>query len=285
MRLRVAIILIFVLLCGAVKACAQGLTIRDVAFVAAAGGGGTGGGGTTGGGGGTPPSPTYWWEMEEAGTADRVDSVASVHLTSLAGGFGGTVSDTTGLSGNAVLYQTAGIAENAMLHRELSADFATDGSSITLSFWFWRNWTSDNFGSAQVYLDTYSAGDVFQSELYWQYFSTTQYYAGVLDDDSGTDSYTENTQAQTGDGWHLAVLVYNASLGKCQYSQDGAALATAADTVTFAPGPKGSLIIRWASSSMEARVDKLAIWMSYAFTDSDATWLYNGGSGRALGDF
>jgi hypothetical protein len=269
--------LLFALFLHAV-ALGQGFTIRDAGFVGSTGGG-TGGGSPGGGGGGgesAPPAPSFFWELDET-SGNRVDSVASLALVPSGGG----VASDTGKIGNAFKNVVGGVAEpSSKIQISLSTSLATDGSSLSFAWWLKPN--SGSFPIIQF--ETYDSSDVFVSGIGWAFSGTTLYVEAWNDDpfDVGT---VELASHPVRDGnWHLMVMVWDAADGKVKYSEDGAAFTESPDSLTLASDAKGTLYIRNANTN-EYRVDLFAVWLNHAITASEASWIYNGGAGRAYADY
>lgn len=253
-----------------------------------------------GGGGGSspvpPPQPTLWWAFEDTvttGFESRLDSVSSVELSPSGSG----AASVSGLIGSGFHPSSGGgfLTSKSGANSAIPALAYTSGNDLSISYWFkavtslggFTTWSDFNF----FFHNTTSTIDYsynLNQELMDQNGAGNVYIdSAIIDisDFSSSDVIVTNTMSNPLIGWHHAVVVYNASSGLITTYIDGAN-ATESD----APGENITTEtlgrIEWTISNGSPTVygDELGIWMNYALTSANVTWLYNSGAGRTYTD-
>lgn len=266
MRFRAFIVLLASCLIGW-KACAQGLSLRDTAFVGSLSGG-SGGGGTSGGG--TPaPSPGEYWDMQEA-SGNRVGEISGTTLVPSA-----AIGSGTGLYGNMAQWSsTADLVATMPAY--------TSGQSISVNYW--QKWV------------TYSVG-AFMPDFTFYTDNENDYLYAQIDADAGppyelnaylvnnaTEEFVTGTFTASLDYWLMVTLVYDGGAGTLTLYLNGVAEGTT-PSVTLGSDSDPALRFDAGSGNETGGLDEVYFKYGYAFTADDVTWLYNAGAGRQFSDF
>jgi hypothetical protein len=271
--------LIILLSLWPILARAQGLTLRDPAFVGVISSSASQVGG--GGGGDTPPTPTEYWTMDETGSLNRVGSVHSVAFVDQSGG--STADHATGLYNNA-LKLTTGTAQ-AMRVTTSSTDLAyTTGDSISMSWWTYFE-TSPATRIPIMELALKDGGDSDAGYIAVQMDSGGGSFAAwVWDNDAEYDEIT-SVPTLTTSSWHHWVLTYDGGTELLQLTVDETLVGTTSIPVTLPTSPAARLRIETGATAATTRWEEFGVWMDHKLTAGQATWLNNGGAGKTFTDF
>ncbi len=202
------------------------------------------------------------WKLEEAATANRVDSEGSNDLTDSA-----NVEQVTGKIGNASDFEST---EGDYLSRA-SYTMPTGNGARTITVWVnIESSTGDN----QVIID-------------WGTRATRQEWGLILDTDLhmfigifGEDSADSDTVIGTG-SFHFLAVTYDGTTVK--YYLDGVADGT--DTFAGTPNTTSTDILSIgilqtaANFEFDGIIDEVSVW-SRELTSTEVSFLYNSGNGR-----
>lgn len=243
--------------------------------------------GSGGGGGGIPAGLTTgleaFWELEEASSATRVDQVAALNLTD-----NGGVTQGTGLVGNCA--ETNAIASYYLYKAVTGTPFAGSGS-FGVSGWAYFNTLPsslsayfmcrmDRISSSGTNLDWFF--QVLPNDATWD----NQWYFGIYDS-GGTLHQVQVTGPPVVSTWYYFSFYYDSTLEEVGLSIDNGTPVTASTgTITRRTNGDDLIFFQYSqavSRKPQGRLDQVGYW-SRKLTDSENTYLYNGGSGRSYAE-
>lgn len=227
----------------------------------------------SGGGTGLTTNLLHWWSLHDDGVWS--DDVGGWSLSE-----GGTV--TVSSSGGPGSKDAADFDRGEYLHR---SDVAWDGASDAMSLSLW--WRSDSLGSSigNWLFNWRSVGAIFVNAFHRNSDNVIRVAIG-----DGTTSTSMNGPAIALSEWHNFVLTSDGASDHKLYV-DGTEQATSTTTlsgITASALPFAFATTAWSKglsdNSHDGRLWGCGIW-DRQLSASDASALYNGGSGLDYGDF
>lgn len=237
--------------------------------------------------GASVPTATLFWRLDETDpSADRVDQVASVHLTPT------TATTPVAVDGQAGL--TACVDETGAPHPGLDGGDVisqlayTLGQDFSMSFW-WKFPATPSSGDdgPWLYADM-GVGDPNQGEV------GVLVTAGTTDTTLKIDAYVENfgggfsfddifidNYVPATDTWIMVTLVYHGATGLFDLYLDTTLMGTSVTPVTLSTqaGAGNVLLTAVSNGYVPFRLSLVGFWVNYGLTLADITNLYNSGAG------
>lgn len=232
-------------------------------------------------------NPFAWWPMEEAGGADRVDTVSSIHLHPFTLDVG-TVSSGTGKVGNAVQFSFPGPSFGASAYVESNAAPAFQGVN-TLPF------QATGFSVTGWFQHVSGGTNAFPSLFNFRAFDPSNtvllFQLKAAYDPSGPTITVTNTFG-AGDGiiiagpvapgvFHLFRFNYDQTTGLFFFQLDNGVKNYSSVPLSLPASIYGSFIIGSDTGNVSTavqRFDEVAIFQS-AISDATADQIWNGGNG------
>lgn len=223
----------------------------------------------------------YYWNLNETGNADRVDSVAGLHWPAAI-----NTMSVPGLYGNAVKLDTGPTEGFLSMDAAPLEALAIQSSTRGVSLWGWFTITGVS-----------SPADVGQCYIQWNYlgsglrgflsFNLASASCGAEheDDNSGDDITSSTLFTQAVDGiWHMFACVFDRGAAALRFYLDGALKNTVADPIPPLTSDNGSMNainsgIGGVTGPLVWDLDEVGLCLDWALTSAQVTALYAGGAG------
>jgi hypothetical protein len=241
---------------------------------------------TPGGGGGGIPVPSFYWEMDELGLSDRIDSVQGIVLSDsyqMVGGFTdvpGVINEGIEMILDSGSFTAGFITTNDVVHEA--------GLKCLANGWSVCGWTKSS---------AFEAGQNFGAQLSWSMFDGADNQIGVFAvtwrtslgslvlsfnvNDSLNNNETIDSGPITPDTFVFFRCWWDATDGKVRFSTNETGAPVEFGVKVYVPSASGLVFLTCAGGAgfnSTHVFDEIGVWQP-ALTDPEAALLYNGGDG------
>lgn len=233
-------------------------------------------------------SPFAWWKMEEAGAADRVDSVAGLHLRATTGGPGSSVGSGPGkiLLG---AKETCTLGFDQVLLQKLLAPAAVN-YSLGVEFSFWTRWDSIAANVSYSVDCIFDVGGLYNAELLllWNDVGApNNLRVQLYDSTAALKLQLDVPFVPTLGAYYFIQLFYDGSAHKIgiQINRGTESRSAASFALPGTADSIGELDIVAANNNGLAgtsavSTDEFAVFLNKKLSAAEADFLYNSAAGR-----
>lgn len=245
-----------------------------------------------------PPAGSRWfyWTMQEAGYADRVDSVVGLHLRIdlVTPGFGVyDIGDGPGLYGNGLRFMTGTNGSVFLGTLDPYSQLRCDGLGFSICGWFNISaWPPITFpfpgqptGLRIGYISYNSGSPLLMSELALGTDTFGHPVAQIIMT-NGPQADNPSIPIPTAGDWHFFHMFLDNVLHKMGFEIDGGAPTYASFTPIMPPAipcsDQGKVVVFQDVGGviLPSVVDEIAVRLDKRFTPAQVAYLYNGGAGQ-----